>query len=53
MHTLPPAAQEAIRIDLEGGNRHPGYNPDNDATARHRTADDEAPTTSISVQQEA
>jgi phospholipid/cholesterol/gamma-HCH transport system ATP-binding protein len=53
MHTLPPAAQEAIRIDLEGGNQHPGYNLDNDATARYRTADDDLPTTSIPVQQEA
>jgi phospholipid/cholesterol/gamma-HCH transport system ATP-binding protein len=35
MHTLPPAAQEAIRIDLEG-------------SARHRTVD-EAPTESIPV----
>jgi phospholipid/cholesterol/gamma-HCH transport system ATP-binding protein len=37
MHTLPPAAQEAIRADLDGTNQHPGYNPDSDATARYRT----------------
>jgi phospholipid/cholesterol/gamma-HCH transport system ATP-binding protein len=56
MHTLPPAAaQEAIRIDLEGTNQRPGYNPDNVATARRRNVgtEDDANTWSIPVQQEA
>jgi phospholipid/cholesterol/gamma-HCH transport system ATP-binding protein len=54
MHTLPPAAQEAIRADLDGTNQHPGYNPDNDATARHRNAavEEEAPTASIPLVRE-
>jgi phospholipid/cholesterol/gamma-HCH transport system ATP-binding protein len=53
MHTLPPAAQEAIRADLDGTNQHPGYNPDNDATARNRNgAEEEAPTASIPVSKE-
>ncbi|MET0453553.1 MAG: ABC transporter ATP-binding protein, partial [Mycobacterium sp.] len=52
MHTLPPAAQEAIRADLDGTNQHPGYNPDNDATARSRNAPDESPTATIPLVKE-
>ena len=50
MHTLPPAAQEAIRDDLE---RTPAYAPgeDDEATPRHRNVDD-APTASIPVAKE-
>ena len=47
MHTLPSAAQEAVRIDLE---RTPAYAPgeDYEATARHRQmGDDESPSVSI------
>jgi phospholipid/cholesterol/gamma-HCH transport system ATP-binding protein len=48
MHTLPPAAQEAIRIDLE---RTPAYAPgeDYDVTPRHRSTGDDAPTASVPV----
>jgi phospholipid/cholesterol/gamma-HCH transport system ATP-binding protein len=52
MHTLPPAAQEAIRIDLD---RTPAYAPgeDYEATARHRNpAEEEAPTASIPLVRE-
>jgi phospholipid/cholesterol/gamma-HCH transport system ATP-binding protein len=46
MHTLPPAAQEAIRDDLEGT---PTYasGADYEATARHRQTGDDASTASI------
>jgi phospholipid/cholesterol/gamma-HCH transport system ATP-binding protein len=44
MHTLPPAAQAAIRDDLEGTHKYAAHTiPDDAATARHRTEDD-APT---------
>src|SRR3954470_12307554 len=50
MHTLPPNAQEAIRDDLEGTHKYASHeNPDDGATARHRTGDDEAPTGRIPV----
>jgi phospholipid/cholesterol/gamma-HCH transport system ATP-binding protein len=50
MHTLPPNAQEAIRDDLEGTHKYSSHeNPDDGATARHRTGDDEAPTGRIPV----
>jgi phospholipid/cholesterol/gamma-HCH transport system ATP-binding protein len=60
MHTLPPAAQEAIRDSLDGtdnrdrnGNGHGNGNyAADDTTTRHRT-DEEAPTASIPVQREA
>jgi phospholipid/cholesterol/gamma-HCH transport system ATP-binding protein len=58
MHTLPPAAQEAIRKDLEGHNQHPAStmvsSNSDDATARHRNAraEDEAPTASIPLVKE-
>jgi hypothetical protein len=44
-----------VGADLDGTNQHPGYNPDNDATARHRNsvaAEEEAPTASIPVAKE-
>jgi phospholipid/cholesterol/gamma-HCH transport system ATP-binding protein len=47
MHTLPPAAQEAIRDDLEGTHKYAAHTiPDDAATARHRSEDD-APTASM------
>jgi phospholipid/cholesterol/gamma-HCH transport system ATP-binding protein len=56
MHTLPPAAQEAIRKDLDGHNQHPtssmanvNASSDDDPTARHRNAEEETPTASIPV----
>ncbi|MDT5312335.1 MAG: phospholipid/cholesterol/gamma-HCH transport system ATP-binding protein, partial [Mycobacterium sp.] len=61
MHTLPPAAQEAIRADLDGTNQHKTSsmatsniygNGGDDPTARHRVAEEEAPTASIPVEQE-
>ena len=47
MHTLPPAAQEAIRDDLEGTNRYSDGYAD-EPTTRHR-AEDDAPTGRIPV----
>jgi len=47
MHTLPPAAQEAIREDLEGTNRYSDGYAD-EPTTRHR-AEDDAPTGRIPV----
>ena len=53
LHTLPPAAQEAIRDDLEGTHRYATHTlPDEGATARHRTAEDDAPTGRIPVSEE-
>ena len=54
MHTLPPAAQEAIRDDLEGTHQHPGYNPDTATTTWHRNAgaEEEVPTASIPLVKE-
>jgi phospholipid/cholesterol/gamma-HCH transport system ATP-binding protein len=51
MHTLPPAAQAAIREDLD---RTPAYAPgeDYDATGRHRGVEDESPTASIPLVKE-
>ena len=50
--TKRTAAQEAIRADLDGTNQHAGYNPDNDATARHRNAAAEDDIASIPLPQE-
>ena len=47
MHTLPPAAQAAIRDDLEGTHQLPVHEIP-DAAPRHRTEDD-APTGRIPV----
>jgi phospholipid/cholesterol/gamma-HCH transport system ATP-binding protein len=49
MHTLPPAAQAAIRDDLEGTHKYAVHTiPDDAETPRHRH-DDEAPTGRIPV----
>jgi phospholipid/cholesterol/gamma-HCH transport system ATP-binding protein len=48
MTTLPPAAQEAIRDDLEGTHKYATHSIPDDATARHRSEDD-APTGRIPV----
>merc|ERR1712034_300376 len=47
MHTLPPAAQEAIRDDLEGTNKYPVHEYSDDSTQQH--AADDAPTGRIPV----
>jgi phospholipid/cholesterol/gamma-HCH transport system ATP-binding protein len=51
LHTLPPAAQEAIRDDLEGTHKYAAHSIPDDVgeTARHRSADDDAPTGRIPV----
>jgi phospholipid/cholesterol/gamma-HCH transport system ATP-binding protein len=52
LHTLPPAAQEAIRDDLEGTHKYAAHtipDADDSAMARHRTAADETPTGRIPV----
>jgi phospholipid/cholesterol/gamma-HCH transport system ATP-binding protein len=52
MHTLPPAAQEAIRDDLEGTHKYAANELGGDTVAaRHRTGDEE-PTASIPVSRE-
>jgi phospholipid/cholesterol/gamma-HCH transport system ATP-binding protein len=48
MHTLPPAAQAAIRDDLEGTHKYAAHTIPDDVTPRHREAD-EAPTGRIPV----
>jgi len=48
MHTLPPAAQEAIRDDLEGTHKYSTHEFADEATVRHRSEDD-APTGRIPV----
>ena len=48
MHTLPPAAQAAIRDDLEGTHKYATHTIPDDVTTRHRQ-DDEAPTGRIPV----
>jgi phospholipid/cholesterol/gamma-HCH transport system ATP-binding protein len=50
LHTLPPAAQEAIRDDLEGTHKYPAHEPGH--VPAHHTAEDDAPTTSIPVTKE-
>ena len=48
LHTLPPAAQEAIRDDLEGTHKYSAHELGDEPTARHRSAaDDDAPTGAI------
>src|SRR5690606_39041511 len=46
LHTLPPAAQEAIREDLDGGHVHPV------SQCANVPAGDEEPTATIPVQQD-
>jgi phospholipid/cholesterol/gamma-HCH transport system ATP-binding protein len=52
MHTLPPAAQEAIRDDLEGTHKYAAHEFGDDAIARHRHNAEESPTASIPVAKE-
>ena len=52
MHTLPPAAQEAIRDDLEGTHKYAAHEFGDDPTARHRQSEDDSPTASIPVAKE-
>jgi phospholipid/cholesterol/gamma-HCH transport system ATP-binding protein len=48
MHTLPPAAQEAIRDDLEGTHKYPAHDlPDDTVAARHRSGEDDQATTVV------
>ena len=49
MHTLPPAAQEAIRDDLEGTHKYATHEFADDATARGTASEDDAPTGRIPV----
>jgi phospholipid/cholesterol/gamma-HCH transport system ATP-binding protein len=49
MHTLPPAAQEAIRIDLKRAHEYAGHDMGVSKTARHRLTDDESRTASIAL----
>jgi phospholipid/cholesterol/gamma-HCH transport system ATP-binding protein len=49
LHTLPPKAQEAIRDDLEGTHKYAAHSIPDAETARHRSADDDAPTGRIPV----
>ncbi|KQY04810.1 hypothetical protein ASD37_23405 [Mycobacterium sp. Root135] len=49
MHSLPPAAQEAIRADLDGSNKHA---PSSMTTSNTNGAHEEAPTASIPVSKE-
>jgi phospholipid/cholesterol/gamma-HCH transport system ATP-binding protein len=48
MHTLPPAAQEAIRDDLEGTHKYAASTMPEDPTPRHRQ-DDDTPTGRIPI----
>ena len=48
LHTLPPAAQEAIRDDLEGTHQYASHEPGHVAARPHHQ-DDDAPTQSIPV----
>ena len=52
MNSLPPAAQEAIRDDLEGTNRYSSNEFGENNSSRHRSAEDDAPTASIPVARE-
>jgi phospholipid/cholesterol/gamma-HCH transport system ATP-binding protein len=49
MHTLPPKAQEAIRDDLEGTHKYAASEFGGEASSRHRSAEDDAPTAGIPV----
>ena len=48
MHTLPPAAQEAIRDDLEGTHKYAAHEFAGEPSHHHR-AEDDAPTGRIPV----
>jgi phospholipid/cholesterol/gamma-HCH transport system ATP-binding protein len=49
MHTLPPAAQEAIRADLEGTQRNRVQDYPDDTTTHQQHVEDDAPTGRIPV----
>jgi phospholipid/cholesterol/gamma-HCH transport system ATP-binding protein len=50
MHTLPPAAQEAMRDDLEGTHKYAVHTlPDEGTGTRHRIGEDETDTGRIPV----
>jgi phospholipid/cholesterol/gamma-HCH transport system ATP-binding protein len=49
MSTLPAKAQEAIRDDLEGTHKYAASEFGGPTGARHRTAEDDAPTGAIPV----
>ena len=51
IHTLPPAAQAAIRDDLEGTHKYAVHEFASETTTRNRP-EDEAPTASIPVSRE-
>ena len=52
MHTLPPAAQEAIRDDLEGTHKYAAHHPATTTAVTAHAGDEEAPTASIPVAKE-
>jgi phospholipid/cholesterol/gamma-HCH transport system ATP-binding protein len=53
MHTLPPAAQEAIRDDLEGTHKSTPSTSSNRPSPRHRSGGGgDAPTATIAVARE-
>ena len=49
MHTLPPAAQEAIRDDLEGTHKYAAHDARRGDGTRHRIGEDETDTGRIPV----
>ena len=49
MHTLPPAAQEAIRDDLEGTHKYAAHEFGGERAVHHPAVDDDAPTGRIPV----
>jgi phospholipid/cholesterol/gamma-HCH transport system ATP-binding protein len=52
LHTLPPAAQEAIRDDLEGTHKYPVHQFGGEAATEGRHYGDESPTGRIPVSEE-
>jgi hypothetical protein len=46
---LPPAAQEAIRKDLNGNNQHPTHELGDQSTVASHRIDDETPTATIPI----
>jgi phospholipid/cholesterol/gamma-HCH transport system ATP-binding protein len=52
LHTLPPAAQAAIRDDLDGTHQYPVHEFAGEETVRHTHHADDAPTASIPVTKE-
>ena len=52
MHTLPPAAQEAIRDDLEGTHKYPVHEFSGEPAHAQHSADEDTPTGRIPVADE-